>query len=450
MQRLRRAPDLCIYAGFAALAALFYAPLLLGWRAFPPGDFSDHFLPFSLFQQAALWQGRLPLWNPYTFAGHPFLADVQAAIFYPLSNLFLILTLPWRDPAARLYWLQVEAMAHIALAGCFTYLLAHELIGERWPAALAGIVFAFSGYLTGYPPLQLAVLRTAIWLPLILWLLRRAFVQPDRLRWWIAAGTTAAVAFLAGHPQTFLHIAYVVAGWIIWQGWTSAAWRRGPGLFLSRVALFSIVAAGLSAAQWLPSLEFMAHSVRAGVDYAFVSGGFPRRDTAQFLLPGIFSAFSPLYVGLIPLGLAGLSIAATTRQHYATSAENRTAETRSETLLSSPDIPSVSRRRSAVRIFQTDEVFFALIALIALLLSYGRNAFLYPIFYRWAPGWALFRDQERAAFIVAFGLSVLAGYGAAALNALSERGQRRFGLGFAAAAAGGLIAVTLAARATGH
>jgi len=402
--------------GFLALAALFYAPLWLGLRMFPPGDFADHFLPFSLFQQAALLAGRLPLWNPYTFAGHPFLADVQAAVFYPPGNLLLLLTLPWRDPAARLYWLQVEAMLHVALAGYFTYLLAHELIGDRTAAMLAGVVFAFSGYLTGYPPLQLAVLRTAIWLPLILWLLRRAFRQPDRWRRWAAAGIACAVAFTAGHPQTFLFIGYVIAGWIAWQWWATRTMRWLPALLL---------AAGLSAGQWLPSLEFTVYSVRAGVDYAFVSGGFPLRDTGQFLLPGVFSAFSPLYVGLIPLGLAGLGIAR--------------AIGRPRSGAGQPLSPQAGAMR-----------YMALIALVALLLSYGRNAFLYPLFYRWAPGWALFRDQERAAFIVAFGLSVLAGYGAAGLKQLSPRAARRFALGFAAAAGLGLIGVAAAARAAGH
>lgn len=399
--------------GFLALAALFYAPLWLGLRTFPPGDFTEHFLPFSLFQQAALYAGRLPLWNPYTFAGHPFLADVQAAVFYPLSNLLLILTLPWRDPAARLYWLQVEALLHVALAGYFTSLLAHELIGDRPAAVLAGVVFAFSGYLTGYPPLQLAILRTAIWLPLILWLWLRAFRRPDRWGRWVAAGLTCAVAFTAGHPQTFLFIGYAVAGWIAWQWWATRTMRWLPALLL---------AVGLSAVQWLPSLEFTAYSVRASVDYAFVSGGLPLRDTGQFLLPGIFSAFSPLYIGLIPLGLAGLGAARAIRRCL-----------------------SPRERGQAAGV-----CYMALIALVALLLSYGRHAFLYPLFYRWAPGWALFRDQERTAFIVAFGLSVLAGYGAAGLQELSPRAARRFALGFVAAAGSGLIGVALAARASGH
>ena len=108
---------------FVGLTALFYAPILLGLRTFPDGDFTHHFLPFSLFQQGELLAGRLPVWNPYTYGGHPFLADVQAAVFYPLSNLVLGLTLPWRDPGARLYFLQVEAIVQVALAGFFTYLL---------------------------------------------------------------------------------------------------------------------------------------------------------------------------------------------------------------------------------------------------------------------------------------------------------------------------------------
>ena len=36
---------------FLLLAALLWLPQLLGLRSFPDGDFTHHFLPFSLFQQ---------------------------------------------------------------------------------------------------------------------------------------------------------------------------------------------------------------------------------------------------------------------------------------------------------------------------------------------------------------------------------------------------------------
>jgi hypothetical protein len=184
------------------LVAVFYLPLLLGLRTFLDGDFTHHFLPFSLFQQQTLREGQLPIWNPYTYAGHPFLADTQAAVFYPVSNLVLALTWPWASPGPRLYFLQVEAILHIALAGFFVYLLVRDLTGSRPAGFIAGCCFAFSGYLTGYPPLQLAVLRTAIWLPLLLWLLLRALAEPQRWRWWLGAAFVTATAIFAGHPQT--------------------------------------------------------------------------------------------------------------------------------------------------------------------------------------------------------------------------------------------------------
>jgi signal transduction histidine kinase len=217
IQRIRRIqPTWAAALFYAGLALIFYAPLLLGWRTFPDGDFTHHFLPFSLFQQSEWLAGRfLPVWNPYTYSGHPFLADVQSAVFYPLGDLLLLITLPFSSPGARLYFLQLEAVIHVALAGFFTFLLVRELSGSRRSALLSGVLFAFSGYLTGYPPLQLAILRTVIWLPLILWLLTRAFADPRRWRLWIGAILAYAVALLAGHPQSFLHVSYAVLAWIL-------------------------------------------------------------------------------------------------------------------------------------------------------------------------------------------------------------------------------------------
>ena len=186
---------------FVALGILFYAPVLSGVRTFPDGDFTHHFLPFSLFQQQEMLAGRLPVWNPYTYGGHPFLADVQAAVFYPISTLLLAATLPWQEAGARLYLLQIEAVLQVILAGIFTFVLPRQLTGSFWAGLLAGVSFAFSGYLTGYPPAQLAVLRTAIWLPLLLWLLLRMAAEPRRWRWWMATGV-ASRRGLSGGPLT--------------------------------------------------------------------------------------------------------------------------------------------------------------------------------------------------------------------------------------------------------
>ncbi len=409
---------------YTGLAALFYLPILLGLRTFPDGDFTQHFLPFSQYLQRELLAGRLPVWNPHSYAGHPFLADVQAAVFYPVGDLLLLATLWLTDAGARLYFLQVEAILHIVLAGFFTYLLVRDLTGSRGAAFLAGAVFAFSGYLTGYPPVQLAVLRTAVWLPLLLWTLARATAPAStgRWGWWIAAGVAAAVMWLAGHPQTFLFAGYVAGAWLVFL--LIVAWRRRgrhPGqstarqflLTIAGIALAGAVALGLAAAQLLPSLEYVGLSVRADTSYAFVSGGFPLQDTWQMILPAVLTQYSPLYVGVAALGLAVLALFG----HSSAAGGPATAA------------------RIPVR---GGVWFFGGVALLALLAAYGDNGPLYPLLYQVAPGWNLFRGQERAAYLVAFGLSVLAGYGAALAPTLRQRTRARVATLYAGAIIGGV------------
>ena len=406
--------------GFIALVGVFFAPLLLGIRTFPDGDFNFHFLPFSLFQQQAILEIHSPVWNPYTYNGHPFLADVQAAAYYPLSNLLLLLTLPFRSEATRLYFLQVEAAIHTILAGFFVYLLVRELTGRPLAAFLAGCAFAFSGYLTGYPPLQLAILRTAIWLPLIMWLLWRAFRQPRQWVWWIGAATAYAVALLAGHSQTFLFISYVIVAWgalLFVLAIRSARAQIKWYAYLSRMAIFFLLFLALSAAQLWPSLEFAAYSVRANVNYDFVSGGFPLQDTWQLLFPGVLTSFSPLFVSIIALGLALVGVCSV----FWPSAGDEDGERPSRAII----------------------LFFAGMAVFALLVSYGDNGFLYPLVYRTLPGWSFFRGQERAAYLLALALAVLAGFGAARVERASFAKLGRVLFPFAAAVIVGVLFFSL-------
>ncbi len=397
-------PRIAVAAGLVGSVALFYLPLLLGLRTFPDGDFVHHFLPFSLYHRQAIADLRLPLWNPYTYGGHPFLADTQAAVFYPLSNLLLALTLPLKGDASRLYLLQLEAILHTVLGGWFVYILVAEVTRVRWAALLAGVTFALSGYVVAYPPLQLAVLRTGIWLPLILWLLLRTARGAHPWGWALAAAVSMASAFFAGHPQTFLYIAWVTAAWMILL-FALVLRDAGPrsGLALAgRYGAAALLAIGLSTAQWLPSVEFTRLSVRAVVDYAFVSGGFPLRDTWQLLLPGVFTQYAPLYSGIVALFLTAIAVAGV----------------RSTWLKPGASVPWLS----AVTLF------FAGLALFGLLVSYGGNGPLYHIVYRILPGWSLFRGQERAAFLVALGVSTCAGIGASLIPMLHPTIRRRIAL----------------------
>jgi hypothetical protein len=342
-------------------------------RSFPAGDFIVTFYATDRVKAEMLLQGDLPLWNPYANSGHPLLADPQVALYYPPSLATVLLS---AREGLSVFALQLEAVFHFCLAALFTFAFARRAIGHRGGALMAAMGFTFGGYLTGYPPLQLAILRTVVWLPLILLGLEvgTAHLSSGHRRAWAAfagAGLVFGIAVLAGHAQSAMYVLYASLAYLFVRLWRRNGWRQ----ILAAAVLFLAVGIGISAAQWLPSLEYMRLSTRSGLSYAEASGGFELLDALQLVLP----TQSPLYPGVLTLLLA----------------------------LAAPFLV----RGRMVR-------FWAGLGLIALLLSFGKNLFLYPVFYLLAPGFALFRSQERAVLVLAFALAMLAGY---AFARLAER-----------------------------
>ncbi|MCU1347934.1 MAG: hypothetical protein JWO56_964, partial [Acidobacteria bacterium] len=60
----------------AVVVTLFAAPLLRD-EVFTLRDHSDYFQPLRYFTAAHLRAGVLPLWNPYSASGEPWLANPQ-------------------------------------------------------------------------------------------------------------------------------------------------------------------------------------------------------------------------------------------------------------------------------------------------------------------------------------------------------------------------------------
>ncbi len=370
---------------------------------FPSGDFSDQFYVFGVFEARHLLTGHLPFWNPYTFGGHPFLADIQAGIFYPLSLITVFLSAPWKFP---IYALELEAICHFFLGGLFTYLFAKRLLKRPFPALVAALTFTYGGYLTSYPVQQLAILEVSIWLPLILLLLSIAWERWQRWgekRSLVWAGLVLGISLLAGHPQSSMYIFYVVILYGAFQTWGGGGklWPK-VGLF----CLFLLTGLGVAAVQLVPGLEYMLLSTRAQGSYAEMAHGFPIHDLLQMFLPGMLSYWSPLYVGILPLLLASLAV-------------------------------YLIRDRRVV--------LWAVLALLALLLSLGGNTFLYTPFYLLAPGFGIFRSQERAAYVFSFAMAMLAGYGACQLfhsmPTVTRKRLRAFNWGLLFAALASIVLV---------
>jgi hypothetical protein len=397
------------------IVALMLLPLLFWWRLWafdaadraviPDGDFGSQYYPLQLFAARELAEGRLPTWNPYINAGQPGLADIQTGTFYPL-NLIPNLILGLLGVSLTLERLTAQVVLHFSLASLFTYLFVRHLArgaGARTPAArfagaVAALSFTYAGYLTSFPVQQLTILETAIWLPLVLLLLDKAAVR-TRPGWEvILAGVALACALLAGHPQTGMYVVYVTVAYGVLRCWTTRersqerGWVRLALRMAYLVLLPVVIALGLAAIQLAPTLGFLARSTRAGLDYGSVAWGFPLAEISHLLYPGYFGG-SPQYVGILSMILAVAAF-------------------------------FVERARR-------DVVFWMIVGLVAFVLAFGGNTFLYNLAYLVAPGFAAVRNQERIIYLFGFAISVLAGYGALTLvqplSRAMRRGFQRFG-----------------------
>jgi Bacterial membrane protein YfhO len=379
----------------AGLCLLFFwrdlTPVMADRWSFAAGDFTQQFYAFARYEAARLQSGQLPLWNPYIYAGHPFLADIQSAVFYPLSLLTMLLT------AAKGFTyraLEMEAIGHFFLAALFTYLLARRLTRSRSGGLAAAIAFAFSGYLTSYPPLQLAILETQVWLPLLLLLLDVAAERLERgvpwaaSRWAVAAGLAFGVALLSGHPQSGLLVGYAGLAFGLFRFWPRplarrlSAWRWP----LALLALFGLFGLGIAAIQLVPSWELVRLSTRSTLPFEEAGSGFTPYDLLQPILPALGGNVPALYLGVLPVGLAILALTAVRRD---------------------PGEPLTSRRLI---------VFFGWAIVVSLLLSFGKHVAAYSMAYLLAPGWKMFRGQERTVVWAVLAVALLSGYGIAWLG----------------------------------
>src|SRR5690606_31046962 len=137
---------------------------------------------------------------------------------------------------------------------------------------VAAIIFSYGGFMQSYPPLQLALLEAAIWLPLAILGLHEA-TRHERLRWsWIVlTGFAYGLSWLAGHPQTTFFITYLLIAYFIYR----ARQRRYPPLhILAGLILFGALGGALAAIQLLPGVEYLMHTARTGLTFEAKGNGF--------------------------------------------------------------------------------------------------------------------------------------------------------------------------------
>jgi len=257
-------------AGLLAASALaFYWPATLYGLSPAQGDIPQQFLPWKLFWQNSLLQGRIPLWNPFVACGCPFLANYQSGVFNPMDWLLL-----WSSPE-RFFGLSLLIHTLAALLG--TYGLARRLRLSPGASFLASIAFAYSGFnaihlFAG----NFLTFSAGVWFPLLVWMsegltgsVRAGEGRRKTLRWALGLCVALALQVLAGHPQLFFYSLVFTGIWLLARAWPGreGRWLR-LGWVFGLAAGAGLLAACACAAQLLPTLEYIGWSSRGeGLNY---------------------------------------------------------------------------------------------------------------------------------------------------------------------------------------
>ena len=314
------------------LAAVDYWPIFLGKvplpaeliLSFPPwgpvrgdavlqrghaelGDSITQFYPWRIFTRAAFREGVLPRWNPHLLLGSPFLANSTSAVFYPIHLLLLLLPVHFAWSAAL--------FLRTALAVFFAALLAREIGASRSGALASGLIFAHCGFMVGWQVWPQA--DAALWLPLIFYAvlrLRRSPTGPSVA----LTGCAFALPVLAGHPEVAIYAS--LAGVAFWLFCLLPAGEANGSNRTRNVTLFAasgMLALGLAAVQWLPTLEWvqlLARTTELTWDrsrpIAELLSLFSRHARAAINPIGVPIPEGASYAGILTLLLAPLACAA--------------------------------------------------------------------------------------------------------------------------------------------
>jgi hypothetical protein len=392
-------PRLAACLTLIALPALYFFPAVLGKVTLAPGDGWTQILGIRILIGQMIRSGQLPLWNPYIFAGTPLLASIQPAALYPPTWLFAVFS-----PQAAMN-IMVITTYHLALIG--TYLYARRIGLNRIGSMIAGISFAFGGYMIAHLG-HTNRIAAAAWLPWVLLAIEELYLNA---RWrWVALGAVfVALQFFAGEPQMTFYSALVAGAYGLFSLTLRPSQER-RGRFLAAAIAMAMCGALLSMIQLLPENELLKLGDRAKLDYHYFSEfSFPPRQVLNLLIPYFFGGaalppyrveywgrWSPTetcgYVGMMAWLLA---IAAVIAQ---------------------------ITRRSRERLVW----FWVVCALAALILSFGDylpyeiNQYLYRV-----PVYNLFRASGRHLIEYTFAMGILAGIGVNSLCAMDRKAAGR-------------------------
>jgi hypothetical protein len=360
--------------------------------------------------------GHFPFWNPYQFSGHPFFANPQHAILYPLNALFFLFPF---DIAFN-----GVIVLHFFLGGLFTYLLLKDLKTNTAAALISGLIFMLSGYLLSVHSL-LNTLLSVIWTPLIMMYFRRA-ISSSGWKNEILTSIFIAISFLGGGIEVVYGNFFILFFMLIFFSTHKENRRKGQWekiwLGVRSLLFISFLFSFLSAVQLLPFLELYHHSIRgSGISYQeATTWSFAPKEIFLFFLPDAYGYFldmkkywinqcwfKTLYTGGLPFILSLIFFLFPLPR-------------REEGIKEGP-VSSSGEGDRGNRFWQ-ERKFYLFLIVFSLFLSLGKYNPLYFYVFKYIPFFNGLRYPVKFLYILILVLSITAGLGFQRLTEFSKEG----------------------------
>jgi len=420
---------------FLAVLTLFFSSILFfydlyhGRYLLTERDLGFYSIPPRFFFVESIKNGDFPLWNPYQFSGHPFFANLQNAVLYPLNSLLYILPFDVGFNAI--------IILHFFLGGLFAYLLLRDLGVDPSGSLISGLIFMLGGHLLSVHSL-LPTLLSVIWIPMIVLFFRRAINRPG-LKNEILTALFMTFSFLGGGVE-HVYGHFIV---LFFMAMFSSPFKKDSqpldllganlskesktnvsrypfihsiSIFLKRLIqrieykaiimnlkslfLVTILFLVLSAIQLIPFLELLKDSIRGmGISYQEATiWSFSPKDILLFFLPDAYGYFADI------------------KKYWSTQCWLKTFYTGGLPLILA----------SIYFIFGKDRILYLAWVFLSLFVALGSHNPLYPFVYKYVPFFGGMRYPVKFLYILILVLSITAGLGFQRLVGISkERGGKR-------------------------
>lgn len=288
----KQLPIWAIISAFAVTTLIFFWDQLAG-NSFFWEDFVEYVLPVQTFAAREFIQNGVPFWNPYTFNGMPFFADLQVGFYY-IPNRLLSLFMP-SDGSLPVFGLQLIIIIHFFIAQLSLYFLARYWKISSYGGLISAVSYGFSMLLVCHVIHPMIIYHLA-WFPLAVMFFSKAIKEGD-IRSGLWSGLILGLSILSGHPQFTLYEFFFLGVYFIWeivaQIRAKSIKNNAVSVIVSGVLPF-IIAGGIFLVQYLPSEELAKHSQRDEMTYEKASeGSLEFRQAFTAIMPKIFGSISP-------------------------------------------------------------------------------------------------------------------------------------------------------------